>query len=224
MDSRDDPSTTTTTTDCDSGDSEGVDYVYEGQRSAEKRTSKAKSPRRRKSPKAKTRSPIKCVCGRSRVDDDAEITVFEEDTDTEEEQGHHSHPTKPRPSGPSGTLGCDDRGHRKADRRRKTTEKKVPRAQPPYIEEYPDEAPRPAILLKEHKVPRRASTSDAKRVRNSEDRSWSSGSRGRSPTGKGLPPRAPRRRLSKESPKQPGKHKRRLEFNQGTWILDYISY
>ncbi|GAB1312397.1 hypothetical protein MFIFM68171_02607 [Madurella fahalii] len=207
MDTHDDPSTTTTTTDYDSGDSEGVDYVYEGQRCAEKKTAKARSPRRRKSPKAKPRGPAKCVCGGIRADDDAEITVFEEDTDTEDDQPHRSRPTKPRPSGPHGGLASEEKGHHKADKKKNA--EKTHRARTPYIEEYPDELPRPTILLKEHKIPRRFSTSDAKRVRDSEDRSSTSGSRGRSP-GKRLPPRAPHR-PSKASPKRPGHRKHRVD-------------
>ncbi|KXX77384.1 hypothetical protein MMYC01_207212 [Madurella mycetomatis] len=206
MDMHDDPSTTTTTTDYDSGDSEGVDYVYESQRSAEKRTAKARSPRRRKSPKARPRGPAKCVCGGARADDDAESTVFEEDTDTEDDQPHRSRPTKPRPTRPHGGLASEEKGHHKADR--KKAAEKAHRARTPYIEEYPDELPRPAILLKEHKIPRRFSASDTKRVRDSEDRSSTSGSRGRSP-GKRLP-RAPHR-PSKASPKHSGHRKRRID-------------
>lgn len=212
MDIRDDPSTTTTTTDCDSGDSEGVDYVYEGQKREERKRTQEKSPRRRRSPKAKARNFATCMCGPGRPVDDAEITVFEEDSDTEEEQSHRSRPRKPRPSGLGDAFGCDVRDHRKIDRR-KTAESRTRRVQTPYVEEYPDDAPRPAILLREHKLPRRSSTSDAKRVRKSEDGSLSS-SRGRSPTGKRLPPRPPRlssKESSKESTKQPGHRRRRLD-------------
>lgn len=210
MDIRDDPSTTTTTTDYDSGDSVGVDYVYEGQRGPERRGGpKARSPKRKKSPKAKARGLARCMCGAGRPDEDAESTVFEEDTDTEEERGYRRRPTKPRPSGPGGSSGCDDKGHHKVDRK-KATETRTRRVQNPYVEEYPDEAPRPVIILKEHKIPRRSSTSDAKRVRDSEDHSLSSGSRGRSPTGRRLPPRPPRR-PSRESPKHIAHHKRRLD-------------
>lgn len=202
----DDPSTTTTTTDYDSGDSEGVDYVYESQRLAEKRTAKAKSPKRRKSPKARPRGPAKCVCGGTKADDDAESTVFEKDTDTEDDQPRRSRPTKPRPAGPHGGLASEEKGNQKADR--KKAAEKAHRARTPYIEEYPDELPRPAILLKEHKIPRRFSASDAKRARDSEDRSSTSGSRGRSP-GK-RQPRATHR-PSKASPKHSGHRKRRID-------------
>ena len=209
MDTRDDPSTTTTT-DYDSGDSEGVDYVYEGQRSVEKRPPKARSPRRRRSSRGKPRAARKCVCGRSRGDDDAEITVFEEDTDTEDDQGR-SRLRRLRHRGSDGLSGCDDGTC--MSNKKKVVEKKAQRSQTPYIEEYPDDAHRPAILLKEHKIPRRFSTSDAKRVRDSENRSSSSGSRGRSPTGKHQPPRPPRR-SSKESPRRVGRQKHRLEHHE----------
>jgi len=220
MDFRDDPSiATTTTTDCDSGDSEGVDYVYEGQKTDERKRTPGRSPRRKRSPKAKPRTFARCMCGPGRPEDDAEITVFEEDTDTEEEQGQRARPRKPRPSDPGDALGCDGNGHRKADRRKSRTR----RVQSPYVEEYPDEAPRPAILLREHKIPRRSSTSDAKRVRNSEDGSLSS-SRGRSPTGKRLPPRPPRL-SSKESAKHPGHRRRRLDVQEtfeGAWSFPQL--
>ncbi|KAL2127994.1 hypothetical protein VTI74DRAFT_9867 [Chaetomium olivicolor] len=208
MDLRDDPSTTTTTTtttDYDSGDSEGIDYVYEGQRLVERRSAKGKSPRRKRSPRAKPRGPGRCTCGGTGEEEDAENTVFEEDTDTEEES-HHCRPTRPRPCGPSGAS--DERGHHRGDRKRLT--KKPPRERTPYIEEYPDDTPRPVIILKEHRIPRRFSASDAKRVRDSEERSLSSGSRGRSPSGKRLPPRPPCR-SSKEAPKPSSQRRRRLD-------------
>ncbi len=201
MDIPDDPSTTTATTDFESG-SEGVDYVYEGQKT------KARSPNRRRSPKAKPRSRARCMCGAGRADDDVEIAVFEA-TDSGEER-HRSRPRKPRPSGPGDVLGCDDRGHRRIDKR-KTADHRTRRVQTAYVEEYPESTPRPAILLREHKLPRRSSTSDAKRLRDSEDRSLSS-SRGRSPAGKRLPPR-PARLSSKESPKHQ-KHHRRLDVQE----------
>ncbi|KAK4039566.1 hypothetical protein C8A01DRAFT_46977 [Parachaetomium inaequale] len=203
MDIRDDPSTTTTT-DYDSGDSVDIDYVYEGQKGAERKSTKGRSPKRKRSPRPKPRGLPKCTCGAGRPDDEAEITVFEEDTDTEEERGHRRRSTKPRPSGSGGASGCDAKDHHK----RKATESRTRRAQTPYIEDYPDDAPRPAILLREHKILRRSSTSDAKRVRDLEVRSLSSGSRGRSPSGKRLPPRPPRR-PSKESSKHAGHRKRR---------------
>lgn len=216
MDTHDDPTTTTTTTDYDSGDSEGVDYVYEGQRCVDKKpAAKAKSPRRRKSPRAKPRGPARCVCAcggtAARADDDAESTVFEEDNDTEEDQHHRSRPTKPQPSGPHGGTACVEKGHHKADRKKAT--EKPHRARSPYIEEYPEGPSRPAILLKEHKIPRRFSASDAKHVREPEDHPPSSGSRGRSP-GKPLPPRA-LRKSSKSSPKHSGHRRRRLDYPQG---------
>ncbi|KAK4150959.1 hypothetical protein C8A00DRAFT_45752 [Chaetomidium leptoderma] len=209
MDIRDDPSTTTTT-DYDSGDSDGVDYVYEGKKGTDKRSTKERSPRRKRSPKAKPRGVTKCTCGAGRAEEDAETTAFEEDTDTEEERNHQRCQTKTRPSsGPGCDAGCDGKGHHRADRR-PAAEPKARRVRTPYIEEYPDDVSRPAVLLREHKVLRRSSTSDAKRVRNSEDCSLSSGSRGRSPTGRRLPPRPPRR-SSKESPKHPRHRKRRVD-------------
>lgn len=197
---------TTATTDCDSGDSEGIDYVYDGHRNVEKRTANATSSRRKKSSAAKPRSTIKCMCGGVQVD----VTVF----------AGPAH-------APNCVLDCDERGSYQAEMRKRTADKKVPRAQTPYIEEYPDEAPRPAILLKEHRVPRRFSTSDARRTRNSDDRSWSSGSRGRSPTGKGLPSRVPRRgsrRFSKESAEHSGQPKRRVTHHGGKKMLDNSTY
>ncbi len=216
MDIPDDPSTTTATTDFESG-SEGVDYVYEGQKVVERKPTKEKSPKRRRSPKAKPRSHARCTCGAARAEDDFEITVFEA-TESEEER-HRSRPRKSRLSGPGDAFGCDDRGHRKIDKR-KTADHRTRRVQTAYVEEYPESTPRPAILLREHKLLRRSSTSDTKRLRDSEDRSLSS-SRGRSPTGKRLPPR-PARLTSKESPKHQ-KHHRRLdvqETHSGTWAFD----
>ena len=216
MDIPDDPSTTTATTDFESG-SEGFDYVYEGQRVVERKPTKESSPKRRRSPKAKPRSRVRCMCGAARIGDDFEITVFEA-TDTEEER-HRSRPRKSRPSGPGNAFGCDDRGHRRTDKR-KTADHRTRRTQAAYVEEYPESTPRPAILLREHKLLRRSSTSDARRLRDSEDHSLSS-SRGRSPTGKRLPPR-PARLSSKESPKH-RKHHRRLdvqETHEGKWKSD----
>ncbi|KAL2015191.1 hypothetical protein VTK56DRAFT_6078 [Thermocarpiscus australiensis] len=219
MDTRGDPSTTTTTTDYDSGDSEGVDYVYEWQRCPERKRLKARSPKKKKSPRAKPRGIAKCVCGAARDGDDAEVTGFEDDTDTEGERAHRSHPPNARPTGSGAAGGSEEKGHRRADKK-KGLEKKSHRARSPYIEEYPDEPPRPAILLKEHKIPRRFSASDAKRVHDSEDRSSSWGSRGRSPTGEhvhGVASHASHR-PSKDSPKHyahHSHHKRRLDYHGG---------
>ncbi len=210
MDIPDDPSNTTTTTDYESGDSEGVDYVYAGQKIVEVRKPlKGPSPRRRPSPRAHHRTTSPCVCGSHRPEDHVESIASGEDTDTGEEgpgPGHHSRPGKPR--------NCDLRAHRKTNR--KLHEHKTLHLQAPYIEEYPDDAPRPAILLREHKLLRRCSTSDARRLRGSEDRSLSA-QRGRSP-GKHLPPRPPRL-ASKGSHKHPKPRKRRPDFSpshQGT--------
>ncbi|KAL2121772.1 hypothetical protein VTJ04DRAFT_2227 [Mycothermus thermophilus] len=217
MDMRDDPNTTTTT-DYDSGDSVGADYVYPSQRIVEKKHvkehTKARSPARRRSPKAKARSSPRCTCGLDRSDDDDDhgnsTTVFEDESETEEDRCEkHKRPTKPRPSVHRGSA-ChhDVKEKLKADHKRRASETKSRRAQTPYVEEYPDEIPRPTVLLKEHRILRRASMTDAKRLRDLEGRSQSTGSRGRSPTGKRLPTR-PRRRSPKESPKR--HHKRRLE-------------
>jgi hypothetical protein len=214
MDILDDPNTTTTT-DYDSGDSVGVDYVYEGKKGTDRKSTKGRSPKKKTSPKAappKATPPdvTKCMCGAGRTEEDAEVTVSGEDTGTEDERARRRRPTKPQPSGPGGASGCNEKGHHHKVDKKKATENKPRRVQTPYVEEYPDDTPRPAIILKEHKIPRRSSTSDAKRVRDSEGRSPSSGSRGRSPTGTRQPPRPPRRR-SKESPKNLGHYKRRLD-------------
>ncbi|KAH6628756.1 hypothetical protein F5144DRAFT_324045 [Chaetomium tenue] len=205
MDTHDDPSATTTTTDYDSGDSVIIAYVYEGQKATERRSTKGRSPRRKRSPKPKQRGLAKCTCGAGRAEDEDEITVFEEDTDTEEERARRRRSTKPRPSGAGVTSGCDAKDHHKVDKK-KTTESKTRRVQTPYIEDYPDDAPRPTIILREHRLLRRSSTSDTRRVRDSEDCS-PSGSRDRSSLGKRLPPRPPRH-SSKESPKHPKSHRR----------------
>ncbi|KAK3311536.1 uncharacterized protein B0T15DRAFT_388745 [Chaetomium strumarium] len=215
MDIRDDPSTTTTTTDYDSGDSEDVKYVYEGHGRAERKDTKGRCAGRNRSPRTRARA-ARCTCGAGLVDDNAEITVLEEETDVEHEEHVHKHSRRPRqPSGSSGVSGChrchDKKVKDKADKK-KSTEKKARGTWVPYIEEYPDESPRPAILLKEHKIPRRASTSDAKHLRDSSGNSLSAGSRGRSPTGKRLPPRPPRR-PSKDSPKH-SEHIRRLDLRE----------
>jgi hypothetical protein len=210
MDTHDDPSATTTTTDYDSGDSVIIAYVYEGQKgTTERKTTKERSPRRKRSPKPKPRRLAKCTCEASRADDEDEVTVSEEDTDTEQEQEQERErerrrrSTKPRPSGAGAASGCDVKDHHKVDKK-KTIESKTRRVQTPYIEDYPEDAPRPAIILREHRLLRRSSTSDARRVR---DDCSPSGSRGRSSSGKKLPTRPPRR-SSKESPKHPKSHRR----------------
>ncbi|KAK3898040.1 hypothetical protein C8A05DRAFT_38387 [Staphylotrichum tortipilum] len=207
MDIPDDPSTTTTnTTDYDSGDSEGVDYVYEGQLSTERATSKPRSPRRR-SPKAKHRGCRKCAHAALYAEDEADFTVFEEDTDTEDEDRvHHKRSTKSHPSGHGHCLCHGEQGRRNSER--KTAETKTARrARSPYVEEYPDLVPRPLIILKEHRISGRPTVPDAKRLRDSVERSLSN-SRGRSPAAKPPPPR-PSRLTSKDPPSHHHHHKRR---------------
>ncbi len=213
MDIPDDPSTTTTnTTDYDSGDSEGVDYIYESQINTV-RAKKSRSSGRKGPPKARTHTCAKCNRPTSHAEDDAEFTVFEDtDTDTEDEERRH----RRRPSGLSDCRGHGERGRRKSAR--KMSETKTKRAMSPYIEEYPDLGPRPLIILKEHTISERPSVPDAKRLRDSQDRSLSS-SRGMSPGGKRLPPR-PVRQAPKESPRHREHHKRRLdpqECHKGEW-------
>ncbi|KAK4143516.1 uncharacterized protein C8A04DRAFT_12252 [Dichotomopilus funicola] len=201
MDPHDDPSTTTTTTDYDSGDSVSVDYVYEGQRVIERPPVKGKSPRRKRSPKAKSRGgPTKCICGAGagagQGEDDAESTVFEEDSDTEEERTNSPKQPKAKHSGPCAGSACKAKSLQHGKGKKKattattttattaaTTETRARRARTPYIEDYPEEPRRPAILLREHTILRRGSTSDVKRVRDSDDGS-SVVSRNRSPMGK----------------------------------------
>jgi hypothetical protein len=203
MDIPDDPSTTTTnTTDYDSGDSEGVDYVYEGQITTQ-RTKTARRSGRKRSPKTRTHTCAKCARATRYAEDEAEFTVFE-DTDTEDEGQQH----RRRPSGCGDCSGHGDRGRRKPERR--TAEAKTAgRARSPYVEEYPELLPRPLIILKEHRIPGRPSVPDARRLRDSAERSLSS-SRGRSPAAKRLPPR-PSRLASKESSKHHEHRKHRLD-------------
>jgi hypothetical protein len=156
------------------------------------------------------------------MDENAEITVFEEETDVEDDeerfQTHSRRPRKPSGSGSvSGCHGSYDKGKDKGKvDKKKSTEKKARSTWVPYIEEYPDESPRPAILLKEHKISRRSSTTDAKQhVRDSGGSTLSAGSRGTSPAGKHLPPRPPRR-PSKESSIHSERHNRRLDLRRET--------
>ncbi|KAK4184581.1 hypothetical protein QBC35DRAFT_525433 [Podospora australis] len=244
--STEDLNTTTTTTDWDSGDSEGIDYVYDGQQcnatttttssaSTQKKpnSSKSKSPRRKKSPKAKKHCH-KCTCEHAAAfppagpnaevrkptptrpsveDDDADETVFEEDTEDEDKDSQCHRPRRHSRSnfrGSESSRGCqhkpthkdkDDKGEKK-----KGIATKVHRKRSPYIEEYPECPNRPAILLKEHKVPRRFSAADAKRILD-----WqrsASGSRGRSPVGKRQPPP---QKGTKLSPKRSAHRRRRIE-------------
>jgi len=154
--------------------------------------------------------------------DDAESTEFEEDTDVENGgscgggavgEGDVEHRCRRqtrrrrrRLSGPEGGNGSNRSSKKVSASSLSSSAKRAAgsRKRTPYIEEYPeDPAWRPTILLKEHKLPRRFSTSDAKGTgasQNSvEDRergrgrehdpsgTTPSGSRGRSPPGKRLP-------------------------------------
>lgn len=238
MDTRDDPNTTTTT-DYDSGDSEGVEYVYEGKKgaaAAKKPIAKQKSPGRRRSRnrrrrRRKSRLPVKCVCGAAAQaeDDDVESTVSE-DSDTEEEEEEEpggpedrpakdpEQPSEPR-DGASGSEKEDQPEPRPKPERKKTAgkKKKARRERSPYIEEYPEEPPAPAIRLKEHRIPRMsAAASEARRVRDCEERSPSLASRGRSPAGRRLPRLTHRRSSDESPPKRRGRgrlrRRHRLEF------------
>ncbi|KAL2198842.1 hypothetical protein P885DRAFT_32243 [Corynascus similis CBS 632.67] len=229
MDPRDDPSTTTTTTDYDSGDSVSVDYVYEGEKSADSRKTKGRSPRRKRSPRPRPQGTARCTCraGPSQVEDDEEITVFEETSDTEDERQQLKCAIRSRPSESGGASGCNTKEHHKSDKW-KTTERRTRREPSPYIEDYPEDSPRPAIILREHKISRRSSTSDAKRVRASRNRSSSSDSRGRSLPEKPGPPR-PSRRVSKEPQRprhrkaHPNLHKAHQSKSFGSDVLDFQS-
>ncbi|KAK0655143.1 hypothetical protein B0T16DRAFT_396262 [Cercophora newfieldiana] len=198
----------TTTTDYDSGDSGRVGYAYEGGKAtvSSKQLAKAASPRRKpksRSPKGKPRITNACyACGapQSPPESDPDVnesTEFEEDTDVEGSVEHRSRPARRRLSGPeeAGAREEKDRGRKRSQRSdSKKSTKPVAHKQTPYIEEYPeDEAQRPVILLKEHKLPRRFSASDAKSgARDSVEDHKDAGasSRGRSPTGKRLPANA----------------------------------
>ncbi|KAK0723652.1 hypothetical protein B0T21DRAFT_414037 [Apiosordaria backusii] len=235
---QDDPNTTTTT-DWDSGDSEGVDYVYQGHQKSsppsEKRTVKARnprSPRRKRSPKGKPRCH-KCVCGAtvpaSTADEDVgEETVFELDTDSENEGAHRSHPTRPKsptpepksptpePKSPTPepipqpTPESQDKGRKVKKKKSASKKSHHKRSLSPYIEEYPEQATRPAILLREHKVPRRFSTSDARRaVDTMNPSSPTSSSRGRSPPAKRFSA-ASSDKAVRPSPKRPSHRRHQL--------------
>lgn len=225
MDPRDDPSTTTTTTDYDSGDSVSVDYVYEGEKSADSRKTKGRSPRRKRSPRPRPQGTARCTCraGPSQVEDDEEITVFEETSDTEDERQQLKCAIRSRPSESGGASGCNTKEHHKSDKW-KTTERRTRREPSPYIEDYPEDSPRPAIILREHKISRRSSTSDAKRVRASRNRSSSSDSRGRSLPEKPGPPR-PSRRVSKEPqrPRHRKAHPNLHKAHQSKRVLTQVS-
>ncbi|KAK3364476.1 hypothetical protein B0T25DRAFT_563495 [Lasiosphaeria hispida] len=197
MDSHED----TTTTDYDSGESEGVNYAYEGHRRKgsddlkQITSAKAASPKRKTksgSPKGKPPSPVRCLCVASQSDEDS--TEFEEDHNTDVEDGaeHKLPPPKPRPSGPEGSSTGSglSREEKEAKKTMSATGKKPSRRRTPYIEEYPEDGRRPLVLLKEHKLPRRFSASDAKQAaRESEEQpAAAASSRGRSPpSGKRLP-------------------------------------
>ncbi|KAK4125171.1 hypothetical protein N657DRAFT_357908 [Parathielavia appendiculata] len=200
MDIRDDLSTTTTT-DYDSGDSEGVDYVYEQRKTAERKATKSEILRR-KGPKGKHRSVASRACGAVGAEGDAEITVSE-DTDTGVGEDHGRLPHRTRLSQPEveSMSNCGVKDH--------LCHIKTGRSQTPYIEEYPHDAPRPAILLKEHRISR-FSAFIANRVLDSEHLSLSKGSPGRSPAGKRLS-RWPPRRRSVDSSQHSGQYRRRFD-------------
>ncbi|KAK0665752.1 hypothetical protein QBC41DRAFT_10514 [Cercophora samala] len=223
----------TTTTDWDSGDSEGVDYVYQGTRRpsppSDKRPMKARSPRRKRSPKEKPRCH-KCVCGATvhtpAADEDVgEATVFELDTDSENDGSHRSRLTKPKspptpaPKSPTPEpvaqpIPETQDKSRKVKKKKSATKKTPPKRSPsPYIEEYPEQATRPAILLREHKVPRRFSTSDAKRAVDIEERSSPTSARGRSPPAKRLSTASPEK-AARPSPKRPSHRRHQLASMQ----------
>lgn len=193
-----------TTTDYDSGDSEGVSYAYEGGKGLvclKQPADSPSSPRRKltsRSPKGKSRSPAHCVCEASRNQsqtlslsrsrstsplDDAGSLQLEDDTDVEGDMEDRSRSTRRRLSG-----GPDNKVQRTDSN--KSSRRKTVRKRSPYIEEYPpDEKGRPVILLKEHKIPRRASGSDGKPcAQPSEDvQGVTSAPRGRSPPRTRLP-------------------------------------
>lgn len=193
-----------TTTDYDSGDSEGVSYAYEGGKGLvclQQPTDNPPSPRRKltsRSPQGKPRSPARCVCEASQKQaqtlslsrsrsasplDDIGSLQREEDTDVEGGLENRSRSTRRRLSG-----GPDNKVQRTGSN--KSLRRKTVRKRSPYIEEYPpDEKGRPVILLKEHKIPRRASGSDGKPcAQGSEDvQGVSSAPRGRSPPRTRLP-------------------------------------
>ncbi|KAK5656564.1 hypothetical protein OQA88_4543 [Cercophora sp. LCS_1] len=202
MDSHED----TTTTDYDSGDSEGIGFAYKGKSAnvtvTSKQVTKAASPKRTvksRSPKGKSRCSghCHCVCGTSQSSsqsDDNVSTEFEEDTDVEGNVENRCLPPRRRLSGPEGTGAHEEQEsghHSNNNNKKKASARRAARKRTtPYIEEYPEETWRPVILLKEHKVPRRFSTSDAKQsaqgsVEDHQDAG--SAARGRSPTGKRLP-------------------------------------
>ncbi|KAK1758307.1 hypothetical protein QBC47DRAFT_458462 [Echria macrotheca] len=211
----------TTTTDYDSGDSEGVNFAYEGGRAPvnSKQITKAVSPKRKtksRSPKRKPRCSghCQCVCRASQSpprSDDEVSTEFEEDTDVEGNVENRCQPTQRRLSGPKG-AGTHEEKEETRTSSKKASSKRGGRKRTPYIEEYPEEdIRRPVILLKEHKLPRRFSASDAKKVQSSveDHQDVGSSSRGRSPTGKRLPAwathqqgRQPHKKHSASSAKQ----------------------
>ncbi|KAK4160789.1 hypothetical protein QBC43DRAFT_269968 [Cladorrhinum sp. PSN259] len=215
-----DPSTTTTT-EWDSGESDGVEYVYkpkQSEKQAATTKSKSKSPRRKRSPKDKNRSPHRCSCGLRKVDDDddGEDTAYEEDAleSGEEEGSYHSHSTATKHRSSTSTR-CTGKcqGKEQKEDKKKTAGKKHNRKKTPYIEEYPDEPLRPKVLLKEHKVPRRQSTSDAKRGMDPEQRPSSALPRGRSPAGKRASASSHTR--IKTSPKRSAHRKHQIEVSPG---------
>ncbi|KAK3337552.1 hypothetical protein B0T19DRAFT_78446 [Cercophora scortea] len=232
---------TSTTSDYESGASEGVDYQYEGQTTPDRQiitttTAPARapdrSPRRKKSPRGRTRAIVACNCACARraseLSSDHESADSGEDTDVEGAPENSQRLTRPAPTRPraprpgsnGGRGGSETRGDSKASSSH--SKKKAAAAagagagagkkaekRAPYIEEYPDEPRRPVIILKEHKLPRRASASDTKRVQSSRDERdhpddhhpllMSAGSGSGSNSGSGSRGRSPPKR-SRQSP------------------------
>ncbi|KAL2157939.1 hypothetical protein VTH06DRAFT_4994 [Thermothelomyces fergusii] len=213
MDLRDDPNTTTTTTDYDSGDSVTWDHAYEREWREDERRSRAASPRRRICPKPRPRGATRCICGadQNRTHDDDEITPSDDSSGTEEERAARRLALRRRRSSESSAAPRSrSKERRRVDKPKAATGGKLTRREPsPYIEDYPDEhrRPRPTILLREHRITRRSSTPETNHSGCSEDRS-SSGSRSRSSSEERSPPRSSGR-SSKESPPRIRHHRKR---------------
>ncbi|KAK0612376.1 hypothetical protein B0T17DRAFT_405102 [Bombardia bombarda] len=223
----------TTTTDYESGESEAVSFMYSGKKGAEHETvniQKDKSPKRRTSLKSRRRrssSGMHCMCFGAELSDhdDSSDSDLEEDDDISRHHHHHHHyichchhhgKKVRRPSTHECCHVCECQttasSHAKGSNgRRKSTAstRKMPDAQKrtPYIEEYPGESTkqRPVILLKEHKLPRRSSASDAKQISDTvEDRMSTSSRKSRSSRGKSSTSagKQPSRRENKSPPKK----------------------
>ncbi|KAK3695634.1 hypothetical protein B0T22DRAFT_113622 [Podospora appendiculata] len=250
---------TSTTSDYESGASEGVDYQYEGQTTLDRQitttttattTTRAldKSPGRKKSPRGRTRAIVACTCACARkaseLSDDHESADSGEDTDVElpdnsQRLTRPGRPRAPRPgSNGGGSETRDSRaGSSSHSKKSKAGAGKKAEKRTPYIEEYPDEPRRPVIILKEHKLPRRSSASDAKRVPSRDDRDYpedhpllmsagpssnsGSGSRGRSPaTAAKRSRQSPATRQPTTTTAHPPPHPRRPDFTASPTISD----